>query len=314
MRRIASLAAAILLIAAVGAPAVLAADDQATAGGRVLMAFNGDISVPAGEHADVVFVANGDADIAGSVDVLTVIDGTATLHGATLDTVVVISGTVDVQEGTVVTGDIRSIESTVNQAQGVQIGGEVKGLDAELLALGMVIGPAILLFMIGLFLASIVAGLLLAAVAPRQVRAAERVIAAEALPVFGVGLLSVILIPILAVVAIITIVGAPLGIGVLFGALPLLAFVGFLVAAIFVGERILGRQEPVPARPYRGALVGIVVLQLIGVLPFVGGLVTGVASLMGIGAIVLLAWRTVRGPGETVAPQPAPPAPMAIGA
>ena len=109
-----------------------------------------------------------------------------------------------------------------------------------------------------------------------------------------------------------TIVGAPLGLGVLLGFLPLLAFVGFLVAGIFIGEEILGtRKEPEAQHPYRAALLGIVLLQIVGLVPVVGGLATAVASLLGLGAIVLIGWRIVRGTGQTAAPQGAP---VAIGA
>ena len=80
--------------------------------------------------------------------------------------------------------------------------------------------------------------------------------------------------------------------------MPLLAFVGFLVGGIFLGEELLGtRKEPAAARPYRGALLGIVLLQVIGLVPFVGGLATAVASILGLGSILLLGWRTVRGTG-----------------
>ena len=171
------------------------------------------------------------------------------------------------------------------------------------------LGPAVLLFAIGLLLASLVAGLLLVALGTRQLRAAERVIATEPLKAFGTGLFAAIVIPILAIVAIVTIVGAPLGLGILLGALPLLAFVGFLVGGIFLGEELLGtRKEPAAARPYRGALLGIVLLQVIGLVPFVGGLATAVASILGLGAILLLGWRTVRGTGagQTATPMSAP--------
>ena len=313
MKRLAALFGAIVLVAAFAAPVALAADEALPHTGRVLMAFGGDISVPAGEQADVVLVVNGDAVIGGTVNVLTVIDGTATFQGATVDTIAVISGTIDLQEGTTVLGNVRSIESTVTQAPGVKIAGDIKGVDAELVTLGMFLGPAILLFAVGLAIASVIAGLLLAAVGARQVRAAERVIAAEPLKVFGAGLLGAIVIPILAIVAILTIIGAPLGLGILLGFLPLVAFVGFLVAGIFIGEEILGtRKEPETQRPYRGALLGIVLLQIIGLVPVVGGLATAVASLLGLGAILLISWRIVRGTGtaEVAAPSGEP---VAIG-
>jgi len=313
MKRLAALFGAIVLVAAFAAPVALAADEALPHTGRVLMAFGGDISVPAGEQADVVLVVNGDAVIGGTVNVLTVIDGTATFQGATVDTIAVISGTIDLQEGTTVLANVRSIESTVTQAPGVKIAGDIKGVDAELVTLGMFLGPAILLFAVGLAIASVIAGLLLAAVGARQVRAAERVIAAEPLKVFGAGLLGAIVIPILAIVAILTIIGAPLGLGILLGFLPLVAFVGFLVAGIFIGEEILGtRKEPETQRPFRGALLGIVLLQIIGLVPVVGGLATAVASLLGLGAILLISWRIVRGTGtaEVAAPSGEP---VAIG-
>ena len=240
------------------------------------------------------------------------IEGNATLHGATVETIVIVSGTLALEEGTTVLGNVRSIKSTVTQAEGVEIAGDIKGVDAELIALGAFLGPAALLFALGMFLASLVAGLLLAAIGSRQVRAAEVVIAAEPLKVFGAGLLGVIVIPILAIVAMVTIVGAPLGIGILLGFMPLLAFVGFLVAGTFLGEELLGtRKEPAVARPYKGAVLGIVLLQVIGLVPIVGGLATAVASILGLGAILLLGWRIVRGTGtaQTATPQ-ATPAPV----
>jgi hypothetical protein len=310
MKRFAALFASLVFIAAIAAPVALAADETLPHSGRVLMAFGGDIAVAAGEQADVVFVANGDADIAGTVNTLTVIEGNATVHGATVEDVIVISGTLALEEGSEVLNNVRSIESTVTQADGVVIGGDIKGLDAELIAIGAFLGPAMLLFAIGMLLASLLAGLLLAGLASRQVRAAERVISEEPLPVFVIGLVAAIAIPVLAIVALITIVGAPLGLGILFGILPALAFVGFLVAAIYLGEELLGtRKEPMAERPYRAALVGIVILQVVGIVPFVGGLVTAVASILGVGAILLLCWRTLRsGTSQTAAPQghPAP--------
>ena len=298
MKRLAGLFGAFLLVVAFAAPVAIAADEALPHTGRVLMAFGGDISVPVGEQADVVFVVNGDADIAGAVNTLTVIDGHATVHGATVESIVIVSGTLALEEGTTVLGNVRSIESTVTQVEGAAVAGDIKGLEAELIALGTFIGPAALLFAIGLLLASLVAGLLLVALGTRQLRAAEQVIATEPLKAFGTGLFAAIVIPILAIVAIVTILGAPLGLGILLGALPLLAFVGFLVGGILLGEELLGtRREPAAARPYRGALLGIVLLQVIGLVPFVGGLATAVASILGLGAILLLGWRTIRGTG-----------------
>lgn len=311
MRRCAALFASLLVIAALGAPVVLAADGELSHSGRVLMAFGGDMTVPAGEQADIVFVADGDALVSGQVNTVVVIDGSATLRDATVESVVTVNATVNLEGSTTVLGDIRAVGSTVHRGETATLEGAIKGLDAELLMVGAVLLPALFLLALGFALATIVAGLLLVAIGSRQVRAAERLIVHEPGWVFVIGLLVAIVTPILAIIAIVTVVGAPLGIGVLVAVLPALAFVGYLVSGIFLGERILGTgtaAEPVE-RPYRAALVGIVVLQVIGLIPVIGGLASAVASVLGLGAIVVLAWRTMRGAGAgqalpTNAPMP----------
>jgi hypothetical protein len=173
------------------------------------------------------------------------------------------------------------------------------------------LAPAFILFWLGFGLATIVAGLLLAGLASRQVRSAELVIAREPAPAFLVGLLGLIVFPIVAVLLMITIVGAPLGLGVMFLLWPLLAFVGYLVAGIYVGEWLLNRstRAPVRERPYLAAVIGLVVLQLIGMVPVVG-IVSAIASVFGFGAVLILAWRTLTagraGTQPVAAPAPLP--------
>jgi heme A synthase len=90
----------------------------------------------------------------------------------------------------------------------------------------------------------------------------------------------------------VTIVGIPLGLGLLIGFLPLVAFVGYLVAAIWLGEwvvRQFGRGSQ-PERPYLAAIVGILFLSAISFVPMVGGVI----SFVGFGAVILLMWRTLR--------------------
>jgi hypothetical protein len=53
----------------------------------------------------------------------------------------------------------------------------------------------------------------------------------------------------------------------------------------------------------------LIVLQIIGLVPFVGV----IASLFGFGAVLLMAWRTFRQP-STTQPAPTPPATQPMGA
>jgi len=86
---------------------------------------------------------------------------------------------------------------------------------------------------------------------------------------------------------------------------PAAAFAGYLVAGIWLGEWLLYRGDrPVPERPYLAAVVGLLVLQIISLVPFVGA----IASLFGFGAVLLLAWRVFRATPATptIAPTPTP--------
>ncbi len=305
MKRIVGILGALVLGLFLLAPATMAADPSADQQG-FLMAVNHDVTVPAGEHVDTLLVINGTATVAGDVGTIVTIQGTANLTGATAKTIVAISSDVTLGAGTVVSGDVRTIDSNVEQATTAVVQGETGDMSAQLVGMGLLLGPVILLFALGFLLAAIVAGLFLAAVGARQVRSAESLISNEPGPVLVAGLAGIVVTPIVAILAIVTIIGAPLGLGILLGLWPLMAFLGYLVAGIWIGEWVLHRTSPdkVRERPYLAAVVGLVILQLISFIPFAAA----IASLFGFGAVVLLTWRTFRHhePGAQTTARPAP--------
>lgn len=279
-------------------PTVAAADTLPHTG-RVLVSIGGDLTVPAGERADAVIVVNGVATIAGEVNTVVVIDGTANLNGATAETVVAIRGPVNLGTGTVVSGDILKVDSVVTRYGNAQVGGSVRDVGVELVGLGFILGPALLLLALGFLLATLVAGLAAAGLAERQVRDAGDLISGEPGKTFLLGLGAAIVLPIIGILAVVTIVGAPLGIAFLVAVLPTAALIGYLVVAIWIGEFVLTRLRGSyrAERPYLASVVGIVILMVLSAVP----LVTAVASLFGFGSVVLLAWRTWRtghAPGE----------------
>ncbi len=301
-----ALAAAFLMLVPVAMAAEPAADE-----GRVVLSVRGDITLPADDRADVVVVIDGVATIAGDVRTLVVIEGSAVLEGAQAGTIWAIRSDVELGPGTVVTGDVRTLDSPVQLVGDAAVQGEVSDIQASLFAIGAVLAPAFLLFWLGMGLATIIAGLLLAGLASRQVRMTEQVISREPALAFLGGLLGIVVFPVAAVLLMVTIVGAPLGLGVLFGLWPLLAYVGYLVAGIWIGEWLLTRSEAPQARerPYLAAVIGLVLLQLTGLVPVVG-IVTAIASLLGFGAVLVVAWRVLTS-GRSGTQPVAAPAPMA---
>ena len=271
----------------------LAADGELPHTGRVLFVAGGDIEVPANEQADAVIVINGDANIEGTVNSLVVVDGTATVTGATVEGIAIINGTLELGAGTTVLGDIGQLNSEVTQAEEVEVGGTVNDLTGSVAGFGVFVGFAALAIWVGVGIATLIVGLLMAGLAARQTRAATSLIRREPGRTFLVGLLAVIVPPILAVLAMLTIVGIPAGLGLLIVVWPLVAFVGYVVAAIWLGEWLVERRDGAVAaeRPYAAATVGLLVAFVIGLVP----LVSAVLSIFGLGAVVLAAWRTLRG-------------------
>ena len=296
MTRIIGTISALFLAMVILVPVAAAANPFDPADGRMLMSVGGSMTIPAGDSLDSVVIVNGTANIAGHVRSLIVIDGTANLTGGSAVDIVAITGHVNLDETSEVTGRIRAVESTISAAPGASIqGGVVEGLD--LYREVLVIGPALFLVYLGFVLAALAAALLLVAVAARQVRSAEDLIGRDPLPTFFAGLGALAAIIVAASLAIVTIVGAPLGVGLLIGFLPGILFVGYVVAGISLGDWMLRRltQRAPRERPYAAAAVGIVVLGLLSVIPTVGGF----ASLFGVGAITRLMWRNARQSGAS---------------
>ena len=109
--------------------------------GRIVVSTQGDATIPAGDHADVVFVTGGVATIAGEVNTLVVIDGSAVVSGATVETIVAVRSPVDLSGGTQVLGDVMTVDSTVTKDASVVVGGSVRDLAQDLAGLWWVIAP-----------------------------------------------------------------------------------------------------------------------------------------------------------------------------
>jgi hypothetical protein len=323
MKRLLVIAATVAFLLGLGAPAVLAADPLPRTD-RVLLSVNGPVEVPAGDSIGTLVVVGGDARISGSVSHVVMIRGAATLTGATVGTLTVVNGTADLEAGTTVTGAVRTLNGTVSQQPGSVVQGSVRTLDgsatAVLAAFGILLIPIFILLFLGMCLAMVAAALLVAAFGARQVRGAGTLIRREPGPVLLSGVLASVALPALAILLIATVVGAPIGFALLFLVLPAAAFLAWIVAAIWIGDWLVTRMRGTAEadRPYLAAVIGVVVLGVAGMVPFV----TAIASLFGFGAIVLAAWRVLRhqsapvdgggGSGLVEAPGAIPGAPGAI--
>ena len=298
MNRIIGIATAMLLALFVLLPVAVAAEPWDHAD-HIIISNGGDITLPAGHHVDLLVVNDGAATILGDADGVVVVDGSAAFIGSHASGIVAVSSTVTLDSATTISGDIHTFESSVVPAPGSLVQGRiVEGADGvdwpnAAAALAWV---AIVIY-VGFYVLVATTGLVAAGLASRQLRAAGALIDGEPGTTILAGLAGLIGVVLAALLAMVTIVGIPLGIAILIGVLPVLAFAGYLVAGVWLGDQILARLTPAITRerPYLAAVVGLAVLQLLSIVPFVGGVV----AFLGFGAVALLLWRTFRGDPAT---------------
>jgi hypothetical protein len=287
-----SITAALALVPAVALAANPTTDDD------VLVRVNGPLNLGPNDRVGTAVVVDDNATIAGSVaHALVIVDGDATVSGTVEGDVVVVRGTLTLQPTARVAGDVTLVRSDLNRQQGATVGGDVtnrtfdwSGWDFFLLSIYLWISLTIII---------VIAGLIFAAVGGRQLTGSGNLITNQLGGTIVAAIIAGILIPILAVIAMLTILGIPLGLALLIFLIPGLWFFGYLVAGTKLGAVILRQQQS--AHPYLAALLGLILLQVIGLIPFIGGLIDFIAGFLGTGALVLYAWNAWRGPG-TAAP------------
>ena len=104
------------------------------------------------------------------------------------------------------------------------------------------------------------------------------------------GFTAFLLVPVAAVIAMVTLIGMPIGLAAaLLFALALYA--AKLPIAVWIGGRLLGLAGRPGASPYAAMATGIVMLYLLFAIPFVGWIFWLAATWLGLGAMVVTGRR-----------------------
>ncbi len=204
-----------------------------------------------------------------------------------------VGGEVDVGRGDVTLGPKAAISGDLKCESG-EITGNEAAVKGHIMARGMTFdydeadGPDILGF-VGWFFAALAFAactVLAAVIAPRPLAAAAR--RAEESPgrSFVYGLVSLPAFFLLCVVLAVTIVGIPLLL-LLAPAYLALLFCGALVAAFFLGTRVLMVTGRYRVGNAPAAVVGAVILAATALIPVLGDLLLYALSLLGTGAVIL---------------------------
>jgi hypothetical protein len=242
----------------------------------------GDVLVDRGQTTGDVLVADGDVTVRGTVDGdLVVGDGDVTIRGKVTGDVVTLAGTAILGRRAQVDGDVVYADKKPQVASGAQVGGKVKKVDAGDVGLGLDIA-----FWAAVTVSTFLLGLLLLLLFPKAADAFARSFKAKTGMAALVGVLTFLLLPVIGVGLLFTILGIPLGVGLLLALLPLYGL-AYTVSAFAIGRLILKTSPRLIS-----FLVGLVILRGLAIIPFAGGIVWVVATILGLGAIVLTALRS----------------------
>ena len=109
----------------------------------------------------------------------------------------------------------------------------------------------------------------------------------------GVGFLTLIAVPIGAIIIMCTVVGLPVGL-ILLVAYPFMLFVTKVIVGISIGDLILNSKRKKPLHPLLSALVGLAILFVLWLIPIFSILVTILVWSFGLGALVLTKFNTLK--------------------
>jgi hypothetical protein len=261
---------------------------------------SGRLVVPDGETVDTAVLFHGSAIVDGHVtDSLTVFDGDTEISGSVDGDVVVFNGSVTVRSGAVIGGDLVTTE-TPTVEQGATIRGDQQRMAGRFRWSDIGFASRIA-WWIGYSVSTLVLGLLLLLIAPGLDGAIARTWRQRTGAAVGLGAATFFLLPVVAVLFLVTIVAIPLGIFLLL-ALGLLYTLGYVAGAHVVGRAILKE----PTSRFLAFLLGWGIVRIVGSIPVLGGLTWLGAAIVGLGTL----WVAARPRAALAAPPAPPPAPV----
>jgi hypothetical protein len=267
----------------------------------VYVRINGTVDLATGESVDKLVAINSETQVAGTVrDTLVIVNQTTTVSGDVGRDAIVFNGTLRLEPTAQIGGDVVLINGQLSQVEGAVIGGRV--VERSGASIGAEFNRATAAFSLiawlGMTLLFVVMALGWAAVGGRQLSHVAGLLGARPGLAAAAAVISWIVVPIAAFLAFVTVIGIPIGITLVLVVLPLLWGLGYVTTGTRVGFFLadLRRTAPDLGHPYLEAVLGVVILQLIGLIPIVGGIVVALAGLFGAGAIVVHLWRRIGTP------------------
>ncbi len=300
----------VALLALFATPAVARAQTLGS-NGDFLMRVGGPLVVASGETVDTAVGIGSDARIDGVVrNDLFVVGGAAQVNGTVGGEIQVVNGSLSLGPSANVHGVVLT-NSTLAEDPAARVSAPVQhNSGADFRGVGRVLSW---LWWVGSTIFLILVALAAAALAPGPVRFAGRTLTGDLGGTVVAAIIYWIGLPIVAVAILLTIIGIPIGLGILLILLPISWVAGFVVTAQRLGDEIVAQFGSIgpSSRVLAAAAIGVLAIQIIGLIPILGGIIVSLSGLLGAGAIVRALWLG-RGPRRALPPDATPvPPPIA---
>jgi len=259
------------------------------------------VEVAENDVQDNVITFGGDILIKGKVKHSAIaFGGTITVEGEVGEVVLGIGADITLKSTAKIDGDVVSLGGTLHKMPGAIIDGDTvyfkasEGIGA-LLKEGFTgrLGGSLLPFLIILKIITafiwLILAIILIAIFPRQVIFASGQIRNSFWPVFGTGILSLIIFAgmvIFSAFLSLVLIGIPIFLSLIIIGIIIKIF-GQVILFYFFGESLSrGSQKEKPLSPLLVIVLGFILVTVIGLIPFLGPLFSLVLSLIGWGVVV----------------------------
>jgi hypothetical protein len=252
---------------------------------------------------------------------IVVVDGPVRVLGRATGNVVSVSGPVRVTGR--VDGDLIAVSDRAVLGPGARVGGDLRyGDERPVLAPGATVAGKISNedwadaangwgwvsswgWWLAVSVSTLIAGAVLVWLARRALDAAALAVHDHLGATVGWGVAIAIGVPLLAILALVTLVGIPFGVALLLAAIPVL-LIAYATTTWVVGRRVLRTRS---TSPWMALLAGWGILRLLALIPVAGGLVSLAATVVGLGALAVALWHARAPAARPEAPAPGRPAP-----
>jgi hypothetical protein len=254
---------------------------------KSIVKIGSDVTIEAGQKVHSVVTIGGQITVAGAVE----------------KSVVAVGGSVVLTKTAVVKGSVVSLGGVIVMARDAKVGGDLTEINSSNLYETLTTALSsewegwswiFAVISLSIFVVILVLALLIAALLPKPVRIVSEAIHENTFKVILCGILGLVLIAPLALLLTISVVGIAL--------IPLEVIVvvcsvllGFIAVGQLIGAKVLRLLRRPESGIVRETFWGLVILWLIGWIPYIGWMVKAIAIVLGLGATLVSRFGTHRG-------------------